>query len=226
MTQITERALAWPTGLVVRTFPNVFLPDFLYYSEWIPMKNRDRQLKLDGSQKMTTEQSPASFRNLNHQNRQFWAKRSRLTEQLIIDPIVYPLALHHMRLEADRLPLKDQKSIDHALVEAAEMLNTYMLVKNPTPAEKARKRHLSRKGGSAYKTDALQTLIQTCDRQLPGISQRELLHHLKTYLGQGTLRVIDNEKIEFLNYNGKLKSAPVSGLKDRLSRAKSKINSL
>lgn len=186
---------------------------------------------------MTTEQSDqthkifprntsAAFRNLNDQNRKFWAKQSKLTEQLITDPIVYPLALHDMRLKADRLPLKEQKSIDYALVEAAQKLKEYMLLKNPSPAEKARKRHLSRKGGSASKTDALQMLIHACVRQSPAISQRELLHYLKTYLGCGILRVIDNGKIEFLNYNGKLKTAPVSGLKDRLSRAKSKINSL
>jgi hypothetical protein len=190
------------------------------------VENQDGQSKLDGSQRMTTEQSPTSFRNLNGRNRKFWAKQSKLTEQFIIDPIVYPLALHDMYLEADRLPLNEQKSIDYALVKAAETLNTYMLLKNPSAAEKARKRHLSRKGGSASKTDALQMLIQSCVRQSSGISQRELLHHLKTYLGRGILRVIDNEKIEFLNYNEKLKSAPVSGLKDRLSRAKSKINSL
>ena len=144
----------------------------------------------------------------------------------MIDPIVYPLALHNMHLQADRLPLKEQKSIDYALLEAAQALNTYMLLKNPSPAEKVRKQLLSRKGGSASKTDALQILIQNRVWQPPGISQRKLLHHLKACLGCGTIRVIDNEKIESLNSNGKLKITPLSGLKDRLSRAKSKINSL
>lgn len=152
----------------------------------------------DQSHKIFPQNTAAAFRNLNDQNRKFWAKQSQLTEQLITDPVVYPLALHHMRLDADRLSLRERKSIDCALVEADQKLKEYMLLKNPSPAEKERKRHLSRKGGSASKTDELQMMIQTCVRQSPGISQRELLHHLKTYPGRGILRVIDNETISKL----------------------------
>ena len=59
----------------------------------------------DQSHKIIPKNTAAAFRNLNDQNRKFWAKQSKSTEQLITDPVVYPLALHHMRLEADRLLL-------------------------------------------------------------------------------------------------------------------------
>jgi len=133
------------------------------------------------------------------------------------------MATFDMHSEAVRVSIRERKSLDQALADAEQERN--ILWQNPVPAEKARMRSLSRMGGSAPKTDGLQVLIQTCVRKERGISQRLLWHQLKKHLGLGIIRAIDNHKIEFLDHNGKLKTAPVSGLKDRLSRAKSKIGS-
>jgi hypothetical protein len=167
---------------------------------------------------------PASLRNINEQNNAFWSDQSELTVQRISDPALYALAAYDMCSEAIRVRFREQKSLDRALEDAEEARKILQPIF--AQAEEARRQSLSQKGGRALKTDALQVLIQNCAREAPDISQRELWHQLKKHLGLGVIRAIDDQTIEFLAHNGKLKTAPVSGLKDRLSRAKSKIDSL
>ena len=187
--------------------------------------------KQDHSKHMTTEQSeqqsnnfpsghPANLRRINKRNRQFWLKQSKLTVQRISNPVLYALAERDMCSEAIRVAFREQKSLDQALYDAEQALNLFW--KNPLPAGDARRRSLSRKGGHAPKTDALQLLIQNCVREEPNIGQRKLWHQLKKHLSLGVIMAIDDHEIQFLDRNEKLKTAPVSGLKDRLSRAKSK----
>jgi hypothetical protein len=166
---------------------------------------------------------PAGLRKINEQNKEFWSNQSELTVQRMSDPTLYALAMHDMRSEAIRVSIREQKSLDQALADAEQARDS--LWKNPAAAERERRRSLSLKGGRAFKTDALQVLIDTCVRKAPNMSQRELWHQLRKPLGLGVIKAIDNQKIEFLDRDGKLKTSPVSGLKDRLSRAKSRIDS-
>jgi hypothetical protein len=91
----------------------------------------------------------------------------------------------------------------------------------------------SRRGGKVAKTDALQSWIMEAVRAERGISTHELLLKIKKLanLGHSIFARVgresgfsesDSDHIYFDN-NGKPKTAPVSGLKDRLSRAKKEI---
>jgi len=129
-----------------------------------------------------------------------------------------------MRSEAIRVAFRNQKSLDQALADAEQ--SAIIVQRNPEDAERVRRRSMSRKGGSVPKTDALQMLIQVCVREAPEINRRKLWHRLRQELGRGTITAIDAQRIEFRTSNGKFKISPVSGLKDRLSRAKRKGDSL
>src|SRR5712672_769978 len=141
-----------------------------------------RQIKITAEKRawhtnMTTEHSekryPAALRKINKLNKQFWSKQSKLTVQRISDPTFYALATRDMYLEAIRVAFREQKSLDQALSDA-EQAQTILLESIPDPDE-AWRRSVSRKGGRARKTDALQQVIQTCVRKAPDMDQRELL---------------------------------------------------
>lgn len=78
----------------------------------------------------------------------------------------------------------------------------------------------ARKGGRAKKTDALSQLIQSIVERNPRITVAQLAEQLKAQQGLGIIADIDGTTITFDRANGSLKEASVSGLKDRLSRAK------
>jgi hypothetical protein len=65
-------------------------------------------------------------------------------------------------------------------------------------------------------------------QQNPKIHQQELLHALRADIGKGTILSVNvqSNTIQFLTETGKIKTAPISGLKDRLSKAKQQIESL
>ena len=89
----------------------------------------------------------------------------------------------------------------------------------------------SRKGGRAHKCDALQDLIREIVLGQPHITAGQLLRVLRGSPGAGVVVSIDEESdvlagearmIHFVDDNGTSKTASISGLKDRLSRAKKK----
>lgn len=90
--------------------------------------------------------------------------------------------------------------------------------------------HFGRLGGGSKKTDALQELILEVVRCNPRITEPQLLAKLRDRLQQGVIVEIDEDpsspdppEIEFNDHHGKWGHAPISGLKDRLSRAKKAI---
>ena len=77
-------------------------------------------------------------------------------------------------------------------------------------------------------------MVVTFASENPQIRENGLLSRLKKEVGQGVIKSIGSERqclagdlplIRFFDHNGKEKTATVRGLKDRLSRAKKKINS-
>ena len=165
----------------------------------------------------------ATAATLNERNARFWAEQKILLEQRISDPGLYDLAKRDMDFEAARgVPVKQLKTLEQALADAAYGKAMFHS-------------QLSIKGGRAPKSDSLQELIQNCAHENPKISQRELWHRLKKEIGKGIIVSIDAEspcedgsvrKIHFMSSDGKVKTALVSGLKNRLSRAKAKLLSL
>jgi hypothetical protein len=83
--------------------------------------------------------------------------------------------------------------------------------------------HLAQWGrGKRDKPDALQKIIIEIVKSNPSLKIGELLPALTDLKGEGIIEDIDDENISF-DDGGVLKDAAISGLKDRLSRAKQKI---
>jgi hypothetical protein len=112
----------------------------------------------------------------------------------------------------NNLPTYFRKSYEIALEEAENSQNVL-------------KKHFATKGGKAAKEDALQKYIIKCVRLNSKITESQLLNMLMNQKGHGLIDDIDDDVISFSNPNGTIKDAPVTGLKDRLSRAKKKISS-
>lgn len=169
---------------------------------------------------MSTDLKRLTPAMLNERNARIWAEQKILLEQRISDPVLYDLAKRDMDFEAARgVPIKQQKTLEQTLADAAQVRST-------VHAE------LSRKGGKAPKSDALQELILEIVLTHPNTSEKELLKMLAGEAGAGVVTSIDEPSeplagdtpcIHFIEDDGRSKTASVPGLKDRLSRAKAKI---
>ena len=162
-----------------------------------------------------------TIEDLNEENRRFWRTQSELFDKRMSDEPLNRIAAMDLYSETLRqVPIYSQKSLEQALADAEKSKSTWQTA-------------FSRKGGSTPRCDALQGLIEEIVRENPKITQGQLLRKLKGARGAGTVvtgekvdRVPDAGKwIHFVDEDGKPKKAPVSGLKDRLSRAKRKITS-
>ena len=161
-------------------------------------------------------------KDLNEQNRRFWQIQSDLLEKRMSDELLFDIATMDMRSETHRqIPIYSQKTLEQALADAEKVKNAFQS-------------DFSRKGGSAHRCDALQSLIETIVVENPKITQGQLLRELRRDRAVGIVTSIDEEsdtladeakEINFVNEDGTPKTASVSGLKDRLSRAKRQIAS-
>lgn len=130
---------------------------------------------------------------------------------------LYGIAKHYMYSETIRgVPIGAQTTLEQALADAE---HSKQLVQ----------RDFSRKGGKAPKSDALQDQILRRARRNPRITQEQLKEWLNSEVGEGVISTIDGEsdvlagdtrKIHFTDTDGREKTASLSGLKDRLCRAK------
>ena len=160
-----------------------------------------------------------AIRKINAQNVKFWREQSKLADERMSNEAVLQIAISDVRSETERLiPVVSRKSFELALADAWN-------------AKRLFHANLSRKGRSARNPDALQNLILTFAREDSDITERKLLHKLRTVQGAGIIVSIDSGRAErplirFVDRHGTPKTAPVRGLKDRLLRAKAKINSL
>jgi hypothetical protein len=127
------------------------------------------------------------------------------------DAVVHELVFAMMQAEQARLPFDHQSSL-HVLAETAEPLKTIVLEQQ------------GRKGGRSQKTDVLQRIIIEIVRKRPRITAAQLQHILTREYYPHVIEDVDEESIHFTQPDGtkagKSKEAPISGLKDRLSRAK------
>jgi hypothetical protein len=149
--------------------------------------------------------------DINRRNDEFWAPRNALLRRACSNDEVRELAveiLQHPGLQV--LP-------PYVFYYPAFEL-----------AEKALQRFasaLARKGGRAAKRDSLQRLIERIVRDNPAITECQLLAEFRSrQIGRDVIDDIDEQDISFFHC-GRTKVAPLSGLKDRLSRAKKQIRS-
>jgi hypothetical protein len=167
---------------------------------------------------------------INEINAKFWEVESKKAEQRMSEPVVRDIALDRVESDFKRhIPARYQISLELALVEAEQS-----------------KRHFSRRGGRADKTDALQDFIIAVLRKKPNITVTQLLDKLKLAAQPGSpIEEVTDEEIAFVQQMDKRgrrgatregqggrsprenasRSAPISGLKDRLSRARKKLKS-
>jgi transposase len=141
---------------------------------------------------------------------EFWAAQNVLLKKRMADPAIRETAFSYMRDEMKRqVPTRFQTSI----YEAHEQ------------AEHAKQRFLAqqaRKGGRAKKNDRLQEVIEEYLQRDPSLTIRGVESLLREHQGIEPIQDIDNEFIYFTSHCNTTKKAKLSGLKDRLSRAKKK----
>jgi hypothetical protein len=163
-----------------------------------------------------------TIEQINNRNKEFWLEQSKVTLDRICDEPLFTVATANMNSEVIKgVPLKLQTSIDQALEDAEKARRIFQI-------------SFSRKGGRASMCDALQTLIEQIARENRKIDARALAIALKGDRGAGTVTSIDMEAdvmagepkmIHFVGDDEKPRRAPLSGLKDRLYRARKKIKS-
>jgi hypothetical protein len=152
------------------------------------------------------------------------------------DPAIYASAFSSMDSEIGRgTPVKNRMTLELALARAEEdKIRFHQAEPEREAADRAALSAFSQKGGKAPRENALHDLIQELALKFPKITVRQLLGQLELQVGQGTIVSIESKsqvlegdvrKIHYVNEDGKPKTASVTGLKDRLSRAKAKINS-
>jgi len=150
---------------------------------------------------------------LNRQSREFWRAQGALLQKRMADDAIRETAFDIMQDEAKRgVEIYYQKSLYRALEDAEQAKHRFMTQQ-------------SRTGGKAKKTDALQHLIEQFVQRTPTITVRELENRLSEHQGIEPIQDIEEGTIYFSKQDGNTKRAKLSGLKDRLSRAKRKLKS-
>ena len=148
---------------------------------------------------------------INRRNRAFWEVQSRRARPLIAQPIVIEQVIEELASEQRKgLSVGLQRTFD-------EILTRYGDFRREVLSEQARA------GRRARKPDALRALIEEIVERLPTITRNELLERLRERAPGPVIEEIEPDTIHFLGPTGQSKSAPLSGLKDRLSRAKTTL---
>lgn len=157
--------------------------------------------------------SAITAHELNEMHRLFWANQTKLLERRIADDTVREVAFGFIRhQELVGMPMRQRLTLEKAL-EDAENIGTRFSAA------------WSRKGGKAAKADPLQLLIRRLVEQSPSITVEDLRRHLREHQGIGPIADIQGNLITVVLPDGRLKDAKLSGLKDRLSRAKKEFES-
>ena len=192
-----------------------------------------------GLSETSPNRPPRTLREINNLNKEFWWRQSELKRIRIASPKILEAAINKTNWESliDK-PLRWRKSFDQALEEAArnERIRSQQkeLRKRARTAKADALRNFSKMGGKAPKTDTLSLLIHEIVSADRSIDQQRLLQRLKREEGKGIIDSIDREselragdvrEIHFRAHDGRIKTAPISGLKDRLTRIRAKINS-
>jgi hypothetical protein len=154
---------------------------------------------------------------LQELNLKFWEEENEKRERGIADPVLW----RSVKQELDRdqmrgVPIAGQESIEF-LLERADRLRRDVNTES------------ARRAGRAPKADALQQYIVALVRKRPDITSRQLLAHLEQERWNGLIVEIADGMVCFLQpdgiKDGRTKETPISGLKDRLSRAKKQVHS-
>jgi hypothetical protein len=154
---------------------------------------------------------------LNERNREFWERQNILMNERVGYPFILEKAMRTINAESEsRLATRSKKSFVRALEDAA---NEFKASETPLG------RIFAIRGGKASKMDALSKIIVDVAENKPHVTRLQLLDYLKKRQGDGIIIDVDEDRISFPSRTGQIKDASIRGLKDRLSRAKKKIQS-
>jgi hypothetical protein len=158
-----------------------------------------------------------TIREINARARAFWKEQNELMKRRLGDPVLLQLVKDELAsYKTWPVPFPYQKSFE-AMLENAERAKQRVLA------------YQGQKGGQAKKPDALQELIISLLRRRPSMTVSRLLEALEREPRGSTIIDIAEELISFTQPDGtpegRMKQAALSGLKDRLSRARKKLNS-
>jgi len=154
-------------------------------------------------------------------HREFWRGRAERQErQLADEDLVKEAFADLLELAELKVPFHKLRSFDMLLDRTEKRLTDH----------RARflgevRQENGRRGGKARKSDALQRLIDEIVARTPTIDCSTLLQRLKIREKLGIIEDIDEDEISFSAANGRSKSIRVTSLKDRLYRARKKVES-
>jgi hypothetical protein len=151
--------------------------------------------------------------DLNRLNQKFWERERIYMGARMADATILKTGLELLKLDTQRgVPLCWQKPFEMALAEGEGLKRLVMSQEG-------------KKAGEAKKTDALQQVIVDVVRERPDITSPQLRDHLLERCNTPPLEGTDEDAILFAGHGGRTGGARISGLKDRLSRAKKSLNS-
>jgi len=152
-----------------------------------------------------------TLQDLNQWNQEVWLERSQLTALHLSNLGIARVAFRDM-LSMQHLPLMFRKTYEQSVEFAAYARDCF-------------RTDFAQKAGRASKADALQELILECVFKNPKLTEKELLGILHENKLGSIIGDIDEQFVYFRS-KGKDKQASISGLKDRLARAKKNIVNL
>jgi hypothetical protein len=174
-------------------------------------------------------QESEAFRKLREVQRTFWAGQSALLLERMSNEGLSAIGMNALAVdEMLNYPIRFRRPLEQILTDAAQTMEEE---EQEGKQKRAILAEFSRKGGRAKKSDVLQRLIETIVARKPNITEAELLQKLKSEENSANFSVMDDpdleedpKEISYVN-NGRPKDVPLSGLKDRLCRAKKKFRS-
>ena len=147
--------------------------------------------------------------SINRKSKRFWqATEKRLEKLMSEDPFLLTEAVDDLRADFPRYFLYSIRPLEQVILEIERK-------------KRLHHREFSQRGGRAPKPDRLQRLINHLVQRRPLITRGELEAELR--MREKSYPITEIFQGEILLEDGK--SIPLSGLKDRLSRAKKKLES-
>jgi hypothetical protein len=165
-----------------------------------------------------------SIQQINERNRSFWEEQNKLRNGRVTDPVLVAMLVAELQSPAYRLPTR-RGSVEEILARADQTKHLVLRLLEPSIRQDAL-RERARRAGSSKRPDALQLHIVELVQANPKITAAQVLEKLQAIPRPGPVDDVDETHIHYRHGRADhLKSAPISGLKHRVSRAKKFLQS-
>ena len=162
---------------------------------------------------------------MERQHRDFWAAQATRRSAQMADVGLRKAAFRILEDEQERVPIHNRLTLEQAL-DDAEKYRVILAPAAPNRRDGQTAAEIGRKGGRAKRSDPLQDLIIKIVADKPQITVRQLMDELRAYSEiRDVVEDIDEKSIHFLDRQDRPKTASISGLKDRLTRARKSLQS-